>query len=178
MSDTYLGQNTDMVLGQEFLTWLWFRSETGPASFSDGDGRPFSVVMERRVVVQRGEGDALETAAVSGSLSQLREARLGLRTGKKVTRSLIRLEQESLSWQISLKAEDFAMGSLRTPKVEQEDDDDPDAVFLEKMYLVDRCLQLFDTCFRLFLSVRLSPEWDEEAHAVGVWMSRDEGRLA
>lgn len=28
MNEPYLGQTTDMVLGQEFLTWLWFRSET------------------------------------------------------------------------------------------------------------------------------------------------------
>ncbi len=177
MSDAYLGQNTDMILGQEFLTWLWFRSETRPASFNDKEGKPFSVVMERRVVVQGGEGDALETAAVSGSLSQLREARLGLRTGKKVTRALIRLEQESLSWQMSLKAEDFAVGSLRTPNIEQENDTDPDAAFLEKIYLVELCLQLFDACFKLFLSLRLSSEWEEEAHAVGVWMSTDEDRF-
>ena len=30
MNEPYLGQTTDMVLGQEFLTWLWFRSETQP----------------------------------------------------------------------------------------------------------------------------------------------------
>jgi hypothetical protein len=25
---SYIGENTDLILGQEFLTWLWFRSET------------------------------------------------------------------------------------------------------------------------------------------------------
>ena len=40
--------------------------------------------LEQRIVVQGGEGDSLETASVSGSLSQLREVRLRLRTGKKV----------------------------------------------------------------------------------------------
>ncbi len=24
----YLGQSVDVILGQEFLTWLWFRGET------------------------------------------------------------------------------------------------------------------------------------------------------
>ena len=33
MNEPYLGQTTDMVLGQEFLTWLWFRSETQPIGF-------------------------------------------------------------------------------------------------------------------------------------------------
>ena len=82
MNEPYLGQTTDMVLGQEFLTWLWFRSETQPMGFKDKEGVPFSMNLEQRIVVQGGEGDSLETASVSGSLSQLREVRLGLRTGK------------------------------------------------------------------------------------------------
>ena len=98
MNEPYLGQTTDMVLGQEFLTWLWFRSETQPMGFKDKEGVPFSMNLEQRIVVQGGEGDSLETASVSGSLSQLREVRLGLRTGKKVTRALVRFEREELAW--------------------------------------------------------------------------------
>ena len=89
MNEPYLGQTTDMVLGQEFLTWLWFRSETQPMGFKDKEGVPFSMNLEQRIVVQGGEVDILETASVSGSLSKLREVRLGLRTGKKVTRALV-----------------------------------------------------------------------------------------
>ena len=43
MNEPYLGQTTDMVLGQEFLTWLWFRSETQPMGFKDKEGVPFSM---------------------------------------------------------------------------------------------------------------------------------------
>ena len=68
MNEPYLGQTTDMVLGQEFLTWLWFRSETQPMGFKDKEGVPFSMNLEQRIVVQGGEGDSLETASVSGSL--------------------------------------------------------------------------------------------------------------
>ena len=119
MNEPYLGQTTDMVLGQEFLTWLWFRSETQPMGFKDKEGVPFSMNLEQRIVVQGGEGDSLETASVSGSLSQLREVRLGLRTGKKVTRALVRFEREELAWQTTIKAEDFSLGSFKTPKVER-----------------------------------------------------------
>jgi len=118
MTDTpYLGQSTDLILGQEFLTWLWFRSATG-SIFNDGKGRPFNVSMEQRIVVQGGEGDHVETASVSGVDSELREARMGLTTGKKVTRAQIRLERDPEEWQVTLKAADFALGSLKTPKVE------------------------------------------------------------
>ena len=172
MNEPYLGQTTDMVLGQEFLTWLWFRSETQPMGFKDKEGVPFSMNLEQRIVVQGGEGDSLETASVSGSLSQLREVRLGLRTGKKVTRALVRFEREELAWQTTIKAEDFSLGSFKTPKVEREEDDDPDAAFLEKMYLMELCLGLFDACYKQFLDIRLSSLWDKEVQDMSAWMSQ------
>lgn len=176
MSDTpYLGQTTDIILGQEFLTWLWYRSDTAPGAFTDKEGQPFSVSMEQRIVVQGGEGENLETASVSGSLSPLREARLGLATGKKVTRALLRLEKEELAWQVTLKAEDFSLNSLKTPKVEKDEEDlDVDAQLLEKLYLMETCVGLLDTLFARFLKLRLSPDWNNEVREVHAWMTRVE----
>lgn len=176
MSDTpYLGQTTDIILGQEFLTWLWYRSDTAPGAFTDKEGQSFSVSMEQRIVVQGGEGENLETASVSGSLSPLREARLGLATGKKVTRALLRLEKEELAWQVTLKAEDFSLNSLKTPKVEKDEEDlDVDAQLLEKLYLMETCVGLLDTLFARFLKLRLSPDWNNEVREVHAWMTRVE----
>ena len=172
MNDPYLGQTTDVVLGQEFLTWLWFRSETQPLGFKDAEG-PFTVAMEQRIAVQGGEGESLETATVSGSLSPLREARLGLRTGKKVTRALVRFEREAMAWQTTLKAEDFSLGGFRTPKVEHDEDDDPDALFLEKMYLLEMCLGFLDICYKDFVTLRLSSGWNAEVLEMGRWMTAE-----
>lgn len=172
MNEPYLGQTTDMILGQEFLTWLWYRSETQPLGFKDKEAVPFTLNLEQRIVVQGGEGENLETASVSGSLSQLREVRLGLRTGKKVTRALIRFERQELSWQTTLKAEDFSLAGFKTPKVEMEKDDDPDAGFLEKIYLIELCLGMMDSCYKEFLEIRLSPHWDSEVRDMSDWMGR------
>ncbi len=176
----YIGENTDLILGREFLTWLWFRSETSNGLFRMGGqssghaGEPFTVSMEQRVVVRGGEGDNLETASVSGSLSPLREARLGLQTGKLVVRALARMEKDGMAWQVTLKAEDFSIGSLRTPSVaKDEEGDDPDALFLEKMYLIESSLEMLDELYRQFLEVRLSPAWGAEAAAVAEWMRHD-----
>ncbi len=170
--NTYLGEGTDIILGQEFLTWLWYKSDTAPKDFTDKKGVPFAVSMEQRIVVQGGEGENLETASVSGSLSPLREARLGLMTGKKVTRAIVRFEQNDLDWQISLRAEDLSCNSLRTPKIEKEaEDDDPDAFLLEKIYLMELCLGLLDALYAQFLQLRLSSAWLAEVQSVRSWMS-------
>lgn len=175
MNMPYLGESTDAILGQEFLTWLWYQSDTAPGAFTDSQGAPFSVSMEQRIVVQGGEGEARETASVSGSLSPLREARFGLGTGKKVSRALIRLEKDELAFQLSLKAEDFSLNSLKTPRLDKSDsDEDPDALLLEKFYLMEVCTGLLDALYARFLQVRLSADWPKEVADMRQWMTRTE----
>ena len=164
-------QSTDMMLGREFLTWLWHKSDARPDDFRDAENAPFQVVMGQRVVVQGGEGDTLETASVSGAFSPLREARFGLATGKKVTRATLNLEQDGLRWQLSLRAEDFAVSGLKTPKTDRDDADDPDALLLERIYLMERCMALLDCLYAAFLRLRLSPQWADEARRVHTWMA-------
>lgn len=170
----YLGESTDLVLGQEFLTWLWYKSDTGPVFKSPDSGPDFSISMEQRVVVQGGEGEARETASVSGVMSELREARLGLATGKQVTRALVRFTREPEAWQVTLKAADFSLGSLKTPAVEKDSqDDDPDALFFEKIHLTEVCLGFFDAVYAEFLELRLSPAWEAETKNIREWAARE-----
>lgn len=170
-----LSESPDMILGQEFLTWLWYRSDIAPGCFTDKNGLPFMVAMEQRIVVQGGQGEARETASVAGSLSPLREARFGLATGKKVTRALIRFEKDDLAFQLTLRAEDFSLGSVKPPKLDTSDqDDDPDALLLEKFYLLEVCMDLLDSLYTRFLDIRLSSEWQQEVTDMGQWLTRTE----
>lgn len=174
MEDAYLGQATDIVLGQDFLTWLWFKSEAQGGTFAMPDGESFALYMEQRISVQGGEGDAKETTSVSGLMSELKEAKAGLALGKKVAKAQIKIEVDSDVWQTSLKAEDFSQTSFKTPKVEfkQEEGDDPDAPFLEKMYLIERGLAFLDHVYFEFLKLRFSEGWDEERAQVRDWLNR------
>lgn len=162
----------DLILGEEFLTWLWYKSDIDSSFFKDHGGETFQVYVEKKVVVQGGNGDTKETASVSGSLSPLREARFGLGTGKKVSRAFLRLEKNDLCWQFSISANDFSFQSLRIPKIgEKEQDEDPDALILEKVYLVEECLHLFDSIYETFVSMRFSDDWQSEIEAVRSWMT-------
>lgn len=83
--------------------------------------------------------------------------------------------REELAFQFTLKAEDFTLGSLKTPKVEKpEEDDDPDAMLLEKIYLMEVCLGLLDSLYARFLQLRLSPQWQQEVADMRQWMTRTE----
>ena len=163
----------DGILGQEFLTWLWFQSDVAPSFFRTDDGQPFQVSMEKRVTVTGGEGSERETTSVSANIdSSLSEARLGLHRGKKVTSALICLMKDDFGFDVSVKAADFSLNSLKTPKIDKSDrDDDPDSLFLEKVFLIETAVTLLDSLYRQFLGLRLDKDkWKKTTDEMMKWM--------
>ena len=161
-----------LALGQEFLTWLWFASETNNGQFRTAQGEVFSLLVEQKVSVQGGEGEARETAVCSGPMAELREARMGLRTGKKVNKVKLRIEKDEASWQVLLDAATLTLQGLKTPKVDMrlEEGEDPDARILEKLYLIEKCTHYVDTVFAAFLDLRFSSRWKEEVEYMRAWL--------
>jgi hypothetical protein len=170
--DVSLLERENALLGQDFLTWLWYRGEKSAGAFETKKGEAFRIAVEQRVSVQGGEGEMLETATVQSPRGELSEARTGLRTGKKVNRAQLKIEQDGVTWQLSLRAEDFGASSLKTPKIEAPGEGaDPDALFLEKLFLIERCLELLDAAFAEFLAVRLTRGWPAEARRIKAWVA-------
>jgi hypothetical protein len=163
----------ELALGQDFLTWMWFHSERSNGQWQTSDGISFGLSLEGRVMVQSGEGQYLETAVCSGPGAELPEAKSGLLRGKKVHQAKLHMEEDGQAWQITVKAEDFSTGGIKTPKVtfRLEEGQDPDGPFLEKMYLLERALYFFDQMFLLFLKLRFSPSWLEELAAIRTWVT-------
>lgn len=164
----------DGILGQDFLTWLWFRSDVAFTLFRTEDGQPFQVSMEKRVTVTGFVGVDRETASVTASDtdSPLTEARLGLRRGKKVSSALIHITKDDFVFDVSVKAADFSLNSLKTARLGKSDrDDDPDALFLEKVFLIETAVTLLDSLYRQFLGLRLdSDKWKKTTGEMMKWM--------
>lgn len=162
----------DAVIGQDFLTWLWFRSEKNGWLFRTAGGIEFNVYLEQRLSVRGGSGENVEKAVVTGPHAEFTEAKLGLRNGKLVDKALVRIERDGAVWNVLLGADDFSLSGLRTPKIETrlEEGDDPDAPFLEKMMLVEQCLEFVDELYGQFLAVRLSTSWTDELRTFREWL--------
>ena len=164
----------DGVLGQEFLTWLWFQSDAAPSFFRTDDGQPFQASMEKRVTVTGFVGFDRETTAMTSFYdgAPLVEARLGLRRGKKVTSALIHLTKDDFGFDVSVKAADFSLNSLKAPKIDKPDrDDDPDALFLEKVFLIETAVTLLDSLYHQFLGLRLDEgKWKKTTDEMMQWM--------
>nr|WP_028575461.1 hypothetical protein [Desulfonatronovibrio hydrogenovorans] len=174
--DLQLANEKRVILGRDFLTWLWFKSEQQNGMFKSRSGEDFSLYLEQKVVVEGGEGESLEKAVCTGMMSELREAKLGLRTGKKVAQAKIRLEQDANEWIMQVDASDFIFSGLKTPKVDTkvEEGDDPDSILLEKMFLVEKALGFLDDIYTGFVDLRLSIHWQGEVESFKKWLYRDE----
>ncbi len=163
----------DVVLGQDFLTWLWFRSEKNGWLFRMRDGSEVNVYLEQKVSVRGGEGDNVETAVVSGPNAAFAEAREGLKAGKRVDRALLRFEKDGNTWMVQVKAQDMSLNALRTPKIETRpaEGEDPDGPILEKLYLVEQGVRFLDELYAQFLDARLGPDWRDELRSFSDWLA-------
>jgi hypothetical protein len=46
-----------------------------------------------------------------------------------------------------------------------------EAVFYERMFLMDQGLQLFDSLYKSFLTERLTGEWNVRLQAIQAWLN-------
>jgi hypothetical protein len=165
-------------LGQDFLTWLWSKAEErGGAVLVPGHG-DVAVTFERFMALEEGEGDASESLTCRGRQTELREARVGLRAGKKVARAHIRIGMDDEEWRLTLDGATLDVKSLRTSKTPREGEEEGgDIAFegrvLERAFLLQKATDALDLLFKAFLSTRVNPRaWEEERQRLAAWIGK------
>lgn len=174
-------------LGTDFLLWLMYRtmndsseyrvSRPGPAQA----GEPFVAYLNDRLVLRGGSDGGGQKVTVAGPQDHFSETHTALRTGKQITEAIIHLEREEDRWRTSLKGDLFQFGSFRSPSVKLEKDETTDpgsereALFFERMYLLETGFQLFDSLFATFLQERLSSDWGTTRGTIQRWLEADGG---
>lgn len=172
-------------LGGEFLLWLMHRCMTGVCTCAvsrpghSGEGESFIAYLNDRLVMVGGGEEGVQKVTVAGPQDHFSEVLTALHNGKRIAEATLYLEQEEHVWRMTLKGETFHFGSFRAPAVKIEKDEGVDemsereAVFYERMYLLERGLQLFDSLFSEFLKKRLGGEWSEREEEIRRWLADD-----
>ena len=161
-------------LGLDFLTWLWFSSETRGGRYSREDGPDAEIHPGERLVLslpdERRERVVCTTPAVS-----LDEARTALRRGKRVEEMQLYLKRGEHEYSLKLDATLWAVRSLRTPKQLRDpaEQEEADGLFFEKMYFLEQVLEVLDAAYGGFLARRLGPAWEaEELPGMKKWFGK------
>ncbi len=164
-------------LGQEFLTWLWYKSEErGGAVELPGTG-DIQVVFEKHMLLESGEGESHERLICKGLQTELQEARTGLLMGKKLEKARIYLAKGDYEWRLTLTATLFEFRSVSLPKTvaSAEDSSDPvarEARVLERIGMSEEALHTIDELFRMYLKIRISSEWSQEKSKLKAWIAK------
>lgn len=170
-------------LGWEFMIWLLQRGVNGEGEFSvccPGHitvGERFSAWIDDRIQFQGGgEEGGIQKVTVSGSQDSYLEAISALKGGKRITSATICMEKDENPWKLTLKGDTFGLASFKCPQIRIEKDatvdrmSEREAVFYERMYLMDQGIQLFDSLYTIFLKERLSGTWNNRLVAIQAWL--------
>lgn len=163
-------------LGQEFLTWLWFKSEErGGAVHLAEAGEDIQLVFEKHMMLEYGEGENREKLICRGLMTELQEARTGLAMGKKVEQARMLLARGEYEWTLSFKATLMEFRNVKPPRTmtSAEEGNEPEAVegrLLEQIGLHEMAVRTVDQLFRMFLGLRTGSGWEQELARVRQWV--------
>ncbi|MDA8125198.1 MAG: recombination-associated protein RdgC [Deltaproteobacteria bacterium] len=160
------------AIGREFLTWLWFKSEERNGTVMLPDEGAIGVDFIRRLVLESGEGEYAESIVCQGLHSDLKEGKEALRQGKKITAARLKISHNQTEWEFTFKADRFHFQSLKLPTLPDQEGDEADkeGQLLERIYLVDRAVQLMDLLFQSFLTIRRTGAWEQEQSRMLKWI--------
>ena len=162
-------------LGQEFLAWLWYKSEERGGNVELPGTGDILVVFEKHMLLEYGEGVDSEKLICRGLQTELKEARAGLALGKKPEQARVRLTRGDYEFSVTLTAATMEFRSVRLPKTAgTEDGDDPDSLegqILERIGLFEELTALVNELFRMFINIRGSSRWPEELVKIRSWVN-------
>jgi recombination associated protein RdgC len=165
-------------LGQEFTTWLWYKSEErGGAVYLENTGTDIEVLFEKHILLESGEGESYEKLICQGLQAELQEARTGLAMGKKIEQARIMLTRDDHEFHFSLKGSLFEFRSVRLPKTLTDSDEsgDPESTagrLLDRIGLYEIPMRTIDELFVMFLKKRVGEAWPAELDKLRNWIKK------
>lgn len=163
MLDVAVAYNRYKFIGNEFLTWLWFITETDQPFLQKVDETITSLYIGNRIVLENSINDTSEIITIKGDDAGLEEGLLSLRKGAVVIEMNMSYKTENQEWKFTLKGESLSFSGLKVPETGPvETKDDIEGMVLEKAYLYEKTIDLINRLFNLFLKLRSSVDWDKK----------------
>jgi len=161
---------THAFLGEEFLTWLWYRIETDGGDFELDGGHAIGVSFDDYLALAPRDDDETVQTLRSGTPTRSLEAAAGLRNGRRLSSAKLIVALGELQWQLVLHGESMGLRAIKLPE------DDPEAESAEERSR-ERAANfalihdLVNGLYREFLRVRLRADYlSEDGERQANWM--------
>lgn len=163
-------QGATGLLGENFLTWLWFFQESHNGILPPTRLGDFSLLVDGPLTfVAEGSG-AFDCSLKKGTPTNSAEARSAMLVGKKLRRAkLVLARNKGEEWSCTLDASQFVIRGLKLPEGEAMD---PIDVFTERMANLDIFRQVLFELFHLYLNTVTDAEKRKEyQNSVKKWVA-------
>jgi hypothetical protein len=159
---------TTRFLGNEFLTWLWFKVELYEGTFDVGELGKCEVWFDTTLQLAGWADDSEKTILRGAAPSSSAEASEALKQGKVPVKAALRLVLNSEEYVFTLNGKTLGLSGVKIPEVGMEELEER---FYERMRLLEQLDEVVTTLYDEFLLVRLSSLWDAElAPAMRDWV--------
>ena len=163
------GPQAKDFLGNEFLQWLWWTTETAGGGVDTKGAGTVEVMVTKVLDLDCAFGMTGRDTLKADGPTHMPEARHALRTGK-VPRKLGLLLDGPAAFGLTLSGESLAASTLTLPDV--EDADSPRVVFEERINLLRDFGRTLDGLFNAFLEQRAASGWGGTTARIREWIHR------
>ncbi|MCX7047186.1 MAG: hypothetical protein NTX50_17070 [Candidatus Sumerlaeota bacterium] len=155
-------------LGEEFLTWLWFRSETSPRLTLPKIGDVKIEVGEPIAMRGSEDQDASQITIKGERAGASAEAHAALREGKKLYKCRVVIKQGELGWPCALSADSLGIASLTLPVPKGMPANE--ALILRGQKL-EEFTQIYFALYEAYLDLRLNAKkWHKTEETIRKWV--------
>jgi len=172
MSQTHQGAESHGFVGEEFLTWLWFKWETQGGEFTLGGGRVVGIALDDFLSFAALTEDETEQTLRRGLPTRTAEARTALRQGHRLRKARVLVAEGERQWTATIDGPTMGLSGVKLPEDAEECESEADRT-------ADRAAnwlalhEIVQALYRMFLKERLREDYEAiGAEAQANWMAQ------
>lgn len=165
------GADTHGFLGEEFLTWIWFRWETTGGEFTLSGGRVVGIALDDFLAFAAPSEDETEQTLRRGLPTRTQEARTALRQGRRLRKARLLVAEGPRQWSATLDAPTLTLNGVKLPEDAEECESEQDRT-------ADRTAnwlalhEIVQSLYAMFLKDRLKPDYAKtQGEQQAQWMA-------
>ena len=160
-------QTNRNFLGREFLTWLWFKSETQHHKIQIKNLGEFQLFIDNKITLSSASGSVRENSLKGNSPSYAPEASAALSAGKMLSEAKFILQNQELNWSFSLSADDLSLRGIKLPHVAKESAKEH---FEQRVAYTKMLNDIIEELYSEYMSLRLTNNFEQEAELIQGWL--------
>lgn len=168
LNDLKFLQENRAFLGREFLTWIWFKSESQDHKVHVKNFGPFQILIDSKMTLSSTSGSVRENSLKGNAPSYAREAGAALAAGKMLSEAKFILQNQDLHWSFVLSADDFSLRSVQLPGIVQ---DSSKSHFSQRIRYSQMLNEILDSLYDEYISIRIAADrFAEECAEMQRWL--------